>query len=227
MEVPVRFNAIVFDVNETLLDLAALDRLFECHMGSAIWRKAWFSEVLITSMTLNHIGRYVRFSDIGRACLITTVARAEASIAESAIDEILNGMRTLPPHPDVIPGFEQLTAAGLNLVALTNSPPDVAKAQLAHAGLADYFTEIITVQESQHLKPAREVYETAERRLAAPASTLMLVAAHTWDLAGASHAGWKTALVTRGHQVAHPLYPEPTLSASDLSEITEGIVKNL
>lgn len=225
MEVPMKFNAIIFDVNETLLDLAALDRLFERHLGSATWRRAWFSEMLITSMTLNQIGRYERFSDIGRACLITTTARAEASISDSAIDEILHGMQTLPPHPDVIPGLERLTATGVSLVTLTNSPPDVAKAQIEHAGLADYFDDIITVDDSQRLKPAREVYEAAGKRLAAPASTLMLVAAHTWDIAGASHAGWQTAFLTRGHQVAHPLYPQPTLAAPDLAELAEEIVK--
>lgn len=222
-----KLNAVVFDVNETLLDLAALDRLFERHLGSATWRGAWFSEMLITAMTLNHIGRYERFSDIGRACLATTAARAGTTMTGTAIDEILHGMRTLPAHPDVIPGLERLCAAGVNLVTLTNSPPDVAQEQLDNAGLTDYFADHITVQESRHLKPAREVYAAAEKRLSVPPSTLMLAAAHTWDIAGASNAGWQTAFLARGHQVTHPLYPKPTLTASNVSEAAGKIVAKL
>jgi len=222
-----KLKTIVFDVNETLLELAALDPLFERYMGSAAWRGAWFGEMLVTAMTLNHIGRYVPFSEIGRACLVTTAARARVTLADSAVNEILQGMRTLPPHPDVRPGLARLSAAGVRLVALTNSPPDTAEAQLEHSGLSDYFSDCITVQESHHLKPAREVYASARERLAEPAETLMLVAAHTWDLAGASNAGWHTTFLARGHQAAHPLYAAPTFIAPDLSAAAEEIVAYL
>lgn len=46
-------DTLVFDVNETLLDLAALDPLFERHLGSATQRKAWFADMLVSAMTLN------------------------------------------------------------------------------------------------------------------------------------------------------------------------------
>lgn len=216
-------DAVVFDVNETLLDLAALDPLFERHLGSAALRKPWFSEMLVTAMTLNHIGRYETFAEIGRACLATTAARAGLKLEHSATDAVLQGMRTLPPHPDVIPALEDLGAAGARLATLTNSPPDTAAAQLEHAGVSKYFTEQITVAEAGRLKPAREVYAVAERRLGVPAAKLLLVAAHTWDLAGAAHAGWRTALVVRGRQVPHPLYPAPDVVGADLETIAARI----
>ncbi len=37
---------IAFDVNETLLDLAALDPLFEKNFGASGVRKEWFGRVL-------------------------------------------------------------------------------------------------------------------------------------------------------------------------------------
>lgn len=217
-------NAIVFDVNETLLDLAVLDPLFETHMGSYTWRRIWFNEMLITAITLNQIGRYVPFSDIGRASLTSTAALAEVEITHAAVEEILHGIQTLPAHPDVMTGLERLTSTGLRLVALTNSPPKIAEAQLEHAKLTDHIVELITVQNSHCLKPAREVYVDVEKRLALHPGSLMLVAAHTWDIAGASNSGWQTALLSRGHQIEHPLYPKPTLSARDLAEAAEDIV---
>jgi len=226
-EIEMELNAVVFDVNETLLDLAALDPLFECHMGSSAWRRTWFNEMLITAMTLNHVGRYVPFSEIGRASLATTAALAEVEINHSAVVEILDGMRTLPAHPDVTAGLDRLSEAGLRLVALTNSPPNVAEAQLEHAGLTNHIEDLITVQDSQCLKPAHEVYAAAEKKLAFQPGSLMLVAAHTWDIAGASNAGWQTTFLTRGHQIEHPLYPKPTLTAPDLAEAAEQIVSCL
>ncbi|MDG4820577.1 hypothetical protein O7635_01760 [Asanoa sp. WMMD1127] len=39
-------RVIAFDVNETLLDLSALDRPFEEALGSAALRRQWFSQML-------------------------------------------------------------------------------------------------------------------------------------------------------------------------------------
>lgn len=217
-------DTLVFDVNETLLNLAALDPLFERHLGSAAQRKAWFADMLVNAMTLNHIDHYASFAEIGRACLATTAAKAGQHLPDEAISEILQAMRSLPPHPDVVPAFEQLAAAGFRLVALTNSPPETAQAQLEHAGLRDYFTEVMTVAEAGRLKPAREVYEAASHRLGKPPGELSMVAAHTWDLAGAAACGWRTAFVARGHQIPYPLYPKPDSIGKDLSAIADILV---
>lgn len=217
-------DTVVFDVNETLLDLAALDPLFERHLGAAGLRRAWFAEMLITAMTLNHTGRYESFADIGRACLATTAAHADKCLSGEAIEEILDAMRTLPPHRDVSPALERLSAAGFVLAALTNSPPPTAQAQLEHAGLHHYFAETITVAEAGRLKPAREVYADAAKRLGNTPDELVLAAAHTWDLAGAATAGWRTAFVVRGGQIPHPLYPAPDLVGTDLEALTTKII---
>ncbi len=42
---------IVFDVNETLLDLGVLDELFERHLGNAGLRPLWFTQVINTAIT--------------------------------------------------------------------------------------------------------------------------------------------------------------------------------
>lgn len=217
-------QTLIFDVNETLLDLAALDPLFERHLGTAAWRKAWFADMLVSAMTLNHIGRYASFAEIGRACLATAAAKAGKLLPEEAIAEVLKGMRMLPPHPDVVPAFERLAAAGFRLVTLTNSPPEAARAQLEHAGLRGYFAEVLTVAEAGRLKPARAVYAAAAERLGETPNELMLVAAHTWDLAGAAASGWATAFVARGGQIPHPLYPPPNFVCADLQAVATAII---
>ena len=41
-----RFRAMLFDVNETLLDLGALDPVFAAAFGDAVARREWFAESL-------------------------------------------------------------------------------------------------------------------------------------------------------------------------------------
>jgi 2-haloacid dehalogenase len=43
----------VFDVNETLLDLAVLDPLFERAFGDASVRQSWFNQMLQSALVSN------------------------------------------------------------------------------------------------------------------------------------------------------------------------------
>jgi hypothetical protein len=81
------------------------------------------------------------------------------------------------------------------LRALSNSPQDVEQAQLAHAGLTDRFDAILSADTVRALKPRREPYELAARTFGVPTGDVLLVAAHAWDIAGASAAGCRTAFV--------------------------------
>ena len=62
-------RAVVFDVNETLLDLGALDPLFLVWFGDRAARKAWFALTLHLAMTLAATRAYRGFGDIGVAAL--------------------------------------------------------------------------------------------------------------------------------------------------------------
>lgn len=60
-------TTIVFDVNETLLDLAAMDPIFEHHFGDASVRREWFAQVLMTTLTMTLVGDYANFAKVGEA----------------------------------------------------------------------------------------------------------------------------------------------------------------
>lgn len=216
-------KTIVFDVNETLLDLSSLDPLFEKHFGSSKFRDIWFREMLITAMTLNHIGKYAHFTEIGQACLSLVAGYSKKPIDASVIDEIMTAIRTLPPHSDVLPAFEKLSSSELKLAALTNSPSFAAETQLSHAGLIPYFSQIISVSDIGVLKPANQVYIHAAKSLNNKGDQITLVASHTWDTAGAAACGWRTALVTRGGTKPHPLYRQPDIVEPTLTAIANAI----
>ena len=105
-------KTILFDVNETLLDLAALDLLFERHLGDSALRATWFSQVLLTSMTMTLVGDYADFGAVGGSALGMVAERLGVALGDGQKLEILDGFRALPAHPDAAEGLELLRDSG-------------------------------------------------------------------------------------------------------------------
>ena len=129
-------TVLLFDVNESLLDLQVLSPHFERIFGDSRILREWFAQVLRSAMLTVITGQYSDFATVGRSALDMTAQRHGISLSDEDRVQIVGGMRSLPPHPDVLPAFEKLRAAGYRMASLTNSPPAVARAQLENAGVA-------------------------------------------------------------------------------------------
>lgn len=217
--------ALVFDVNETLLDLRELDAPFEQVFGDAAVRTQWFQQLLQSALVSTVTGAYTDFGAIGRAALQMVAARHGRQVSEDDTDLILGTVRRLPPHPEVREALERLRAAGFRLATLTNSTEAVARAQLENAELAPLFERILSADSVERLKPAPEAYDMAARELGVEVGQLYLVAAHAWDVAGALRAGCRAAFVARPGMVLDPLAPEPNIVGKDLAEIAERLLE--
>ena len=151
-------RVIVFDVNETLLDLRALKPQFERVFGDGDVLYQWFGQVLQSALLTVVTGPYGDFGKVGQAALEMVAARSGVALTDADARAILGGMRTLPPRSDVLPAIQELRHAGFRLAALTNSPPAIAEAQLTNSGIAPYLDKILSVDTVRRLKPAAEVY---------------------------------------------------------------------
>ena len=214
----------VFDVNETLLDLGALDPHFERVFGDAGVRQSWFLQVLQSAFLATITDTYSDFGAIGAAALDMTAGRQGVRISDEDRQAILGGMRELPPHPEVPEALDHLRDAGLRLAALTNNTAEVAEAQLGNAGLSDRFEKILSADTVRRLKPAPEPYRAAAEALGVETSQVRLVAAHAWDVAGAMRAGCAAAFVARPGMVLDPLADPPDVVGTDLSEVAASII---
>lgn len=212
----------VFDVNETLLDLAALDPHFERVFGDASVRRQWFMQMLQSAFVATITDSYVTFGETGAAALQMTAERQGVMLSDEDRQAILMGMRELPAHPEVPEALDRLRDAGIRLAALTNSTQEVAEAQLAYAGLTDKFEQILSADTAKRIKPAPAPYRMAARSLSIAERDLRLVAAHAWDVAGAMRAGCAAAFVAR--QPFDPLVERPDVVGKDLSEVADGII---
>jgi len=215
-------TVLVFDVNETLLDIESLGPHFERIFGDANVLRTWFGELVTYSMTLTLSGYYVDFFTLGRAVLQMVATIRNVELTDDDVRSLAEGMRTMPAHPDVAPGLASLRTNGYRLVTLTNSPhrPDVAS-PLDNAGLGDFFEHQFTVDTLGVFKPSIHLYRRVAAQLGVDASECMMVAAHTWDTIGAQGAGMQSALITRPGNA--PLVadgvPRPNLLAATLTEL--------
>lgn len=192
-----RPEALLFDVNETLLDLTPVKKEICELLGSQASANEWFARLLHASLVANELDAYRPFGQIGVEQLLAIAKRLRIGLTESKAREVVGLMAALPPHPDVVDGLESLAAAGLKLATLTNGSADMVTQQLHNAGLDGLFEASLSVSSVGRFKPAPEVYTWAVDRLGSLPQHTVLVAAHDWDVAGAMRAGLRGAFVAR------------------------------
>jgi 2-haloacid dehalogenase len=219
-------SVLVFDVNETLIDIEALAPLFEQIFGDGRLMREWFGQLVMYSMTTALSGCYVDFFTLGQGVLRMLGEIHGTRISDEDLDRIKQAMMTMPAHPDVADGLAELRDNGYRLVTLTNSPPNPdGPSPLESAGLGGYFERQFSVDGCRTFKPARDVYDHVCRELDVASGDCMMVAAHVWDTIGAQSAGFGGALITRPGNAPLPLdgLPQPTLVAADLHQLAQQL----
>jgi 2-haloacid dehalogenase len=215
---------LVFDVNETLLDLSALEPHFERVFSDKAALREWFHEVIQYAGALTLAGDYHPFGDVARAALEMTAEAHGVGLSPEDAKLIIGGIRTLPAHTEVPRALDRLRNTGFRMVTLTNSPPAVVDAQMKYANLQQYFERNFSVDAVRRYKPAAEPYQMVASELGVATSWLRMVAAHAWDVGGAMRAGCRAAFVARPGKAAFPLFPAPEITGSDLFEVSEEIL---
>lgn len=219
-----RPRVLLLDVNETLLDMTPIKQQIDDLLLQSGSSNLWFSMTLHYSLVMTLSGSHAEFTDIGAAALRMLARNSDIALSESDAKQLLSGMKTLSPHPDVAPALDRLRKAGFRLATLTNSSQSGVEAQLKHASLTDFFERQLSVETPKLFKPHREVYLWASREMGVTPAECMLVAAHGWDVAGAKWAGLQTAFVARQQQQLFPLADEPDLDVADLQALAEALV---
>jgi 2-haloacid dehalogenase len=218
-------TCILFDVNETLLDMTPLKERINLLLGHPDAFRIWFGLLLQYSLVDNSTDQYHDFPTIGDATLEMAAQSFGKTIADETRKSALALMRQLPPHPDVEPGLKRLREAGFRMATLTNSPENVMMAQLEFSGLIHYFEKKLSIDTIKKYKPSLSTYHWAAEQFSVPPANIILVAAHGWDIAGASLAGLQTAFIARKGQSLYPLVQAPDFQGDNLEAVAGIIIK--
>src|SRR5882672_11185144 len=215
---------IVFDVNETLLDLETMEPTFERIFGEKSAMRLWFAKLIMYSAALTVAGCYVPFTDIGSAVMKMLADTRGIKIDDRDKKELTEKFSTMPPHPEVRPALGKLRDAGFRLFTLTDNLPEIQTRQLEHGGIVDFFERRFSADGAKHHKPSPQAYAHVERELGVEPSRLCLIACHTWDTLGAVAAGWEAALIRRVGNDVLGVGPQPQIVGDDLENVVEQLI---
>ena len=103
---------IVFDVNETLLDLETIRPTFDRMFNDPAAMRLWFAGLITYSEALTLAGVYVPFTDIGAAVLRTLAATRDIALSDADSAELTDRFASMPPHPEVPAALRRLRDHG-------------------------------------------------------------------------------------------------------------------
>ena len=188
-------TVLAFDVNETLLDLQALDPLFDDVLGDAALRPQWFATMLQLSFVGGLTGQYVDFSTAQRAALQDdgrTRAqrplhrgdrdRGRCDAAVTCAPEVRTGADPAARQRVPVDRLDQLGAR--------RRPGSAGQRRPGRAVRGDLFR-----RRGGALKPFAAPYRMVAERCGVDIGDVCLVAAHAWDVSGALAAGAQAAFV--------------------------------
>jgi 2-haloacid dehalogenase len=216
---------IVFDVNETLLDLETVRPAFQRIFDDQGAMRLWFANLITYSEALTLAGVYVPFTDIGGAVLRMLAATRGISTCDADVADLTDRFSSMPPPPEVPAALRRLRDHGFRLFTLTDNTLKISGRQLEKAGIIDLFERRFSVDETVHRhKPAPQTYHSVAGELEADPSGICLVACHVWDTLGALAAGWQAGLILREGNAPLDVGQQPNYIGPDLDAIADQLI---
>ena len=217
-------SVIVFDVNETLSDMAPLAARFAAVGAPAELAALWFATLLRDGFALTASGDNGSFAAIGADALRRLLTEVELDRArDAAVEHIMAGLTSLELHRDVKEGVVALSAAGFRLVTLSNGSAQIAETLLGSAGIRDEFEALLSVVDAPAWKPARAAYDYAAAEMGADPEAMVLVAVHPWDIHGAARAGLRTAWLNRAGARYPEYFEDPDFTVTALTQLPAAL----
>jgi 2-haloacid dehalogenase len=217
---------IVFDVNETLLDLDSMNPIFERIFNDPAAMRLWFADLILYSEALTIAGVYVPFTDIGAAVLQMLADTRGITISAADGAELTNRFASMPPHHEVPAALRRLRDHGFRLFTLTDNTLEISGRQLTQGGIIEEFERRFSVDQTvRRHKPAPEAYDSVAAALSLDPADICLIASHVWDTIGAGAAGWQAGLILREGNAALGVGPQPDYIGKDLDAIADQLIE--
>ncbi len=205
-----KYRHLFFDLDHTLWDFEANARatLEELHTSLKLEEKGVNDFELFYTNYLVHNERlweqyrngFIKQNELRGKRM--RLALLDFKIVNEELSEKMNVrfLELLPTRTIVFPYcFEilnYLLEKKYTLHLITNGFEDVQHRKLKYSGLAKYFTEVITSQGSNYLKPNKEIFEYAfSKSNAKPDESIMIGDNIEVDIAGAINAGIDSVFV--------------------------------
>jgi 2-haloacid dehalogenase len=216
--------ALAFDVYGTLIDTQGIVSELRTIVGerASAFSQTWREKQLEYSFRRGLMQDYQTFAVCTYQALAYTCAFYEIDLAQAQKNHLLESYQSLPAFNDAETGLEKLKEKNVRMFAFSNGAANAVDTLLVNAGIRDYFTVVISVDDLKSFKPDPAVYKHFLQESGAEASQAWLISSNPFDIIGAASVGMKTAWVQRSKKVIFdPWEIEPDVTVESLNELCE------
>ena len=223
-------TTLTFDIFGTVLDLSGSlvppleDLLRKCKApseltGKEVWSQ-WRHRQRIEQyqdnlLLLGHSG----YLSVKKRSLIDTLKTLKVEFTLNLIDDFMDSYQFLSPFKETVPGLTRL-ATKYKLVMLSNGEQKFLE-YLAEKRIKFKFDSILSAETVGQFKPHPSVYRFAAQALTLEPNQIMMVAAHSFDILGARHSGYRGAYVNRYDLPYDETIYKPDFITSNFIELCE------
>lgn len=213
-------EACVFDAYGTLFDVASVTRVAADALGARAPALAdlWRGKQLQYTWLRGLGGRHADFRQVTGEAL-------DFALQSLAIDvpglreRLMQAYLSVAAYPEVAATLRTLKARGLRLAILSNGTPAMLQAAAEHAGIADAFDAILSVEQVGVFKPHPAVYALAASHFALPAEKICFLSSNGWDAYSAKAFGFRVLWCNRFAQAAERIPETPDGEIATLAEL--------
>ena len=217
-----KIRAIAFDVYGTLIDPCGVKTALEVMMGdrAQAFADLWRRTQINYSFRRSILQLFKPFTQCTYDALIYSAAVLKVDLSDTQITELMTTYRQLPPYGDVTDTLQHLQEAGIKIFAFSNGAHSDLVDLFLHAGLIDFFSELVTVEDVKRFKPDPLVYQHLCASIDIPVSKILFVSANPFDVQGAIHSKLPTVWLRRTElTVFDPWGPQPETQIRSLAEL--------
>jgi len=222
METLPGIKACVFDAYGTLFDFATATASCREELGdkmaplSTLWRDKQLQYTWLRAIQ----GQHADFFQVTSDALDYSLEALEISRPDlrSRLLDLYLQLGTFPEVPGVL---RHLKAAGMKTAILSNGTPRMLKAAVDHAGIADLFDEVLSVEEVGVFKTHPKTYQLAVDRLGIGKESISFQSSNAWDAHAASAFGMRVVWCNRYGQRRERLPGRPDREVRTLEALPE------
>jgi len=219
---------LCFDMYGTLCDTSSVRTRLGAELGVAdrlvaAVDETWRRKQLQYSYQSAQMDDYEPFWAITEHALDYALAQYDLDPDPDARTRILRAYDHLDPFPGAAEALDRLSAAGHDVVVLSNGNPAMLERLADDAGLSPHLDDILSAHAVRTFKPDPAVYEHAAETLDRPLGDCRLISSNAWDIAGAGNAGMATTWVNRTRDPPEAIGARPDREVDSLSDVAEDL----
>ncbi len=218
-------TTLAFDVYGTLIDTAgvtgALKKMLGDDAKAETFSEKWRQKQLEYTFRYGVMAHYRDFRVCTRQALDFCCAQWRADFSSKQREHLMAQYLYLPAFNDVVDGLERLSQSKVKMYAFSNGTPDDLEQLLGHAGIREFFADVVSVDEVSTFKPNPAVYHHFLQRADALAQHSWLISGNPFDVCGARAIGMQAVWLRRNPTtVFDPWEFAPTHEVATFAEMT-------